>query len=127
MGKLESEVTFPTKNKPTLSALKAKYERYLQDVLEKELYVPDERHDPILPRRETDIKKSFQAYKSMVDVWTNVGHELVSLYESQGAMEEARLINNRIGFIKDNVIRARERFEDILWTITLAWKSWAFL
>ena len=78
-GLLESEIFSSRRSRLSLPALKAKYENYLQDVLEKELYVPNERHDPILPMKETDIKKSFQAYKTMVDAWTDVGHELVLL------------------------------------------------
>ena len=66
--------------------------------------------------KETDIKKSFQAYKTIVDAWTDVGHELVLLYESQGAVEEARIVNNRIGAVKATWL-AREKDLKTFWAL----------
>ena len=66
-GLLESAVGSSRRSKPALKALRAKYDMYLQDVLEKELYVREERHDPILPIAETSIKRTFQDFKSMAD------------------------------------------------------------
>ena len=53
-GLLESAVVSSRRPKPALKTLKAKYEMFLEDVLEKELYVPDKRQDPILPIMETN-------------------------------------------------------------------------
>ena len=60
---------------------------------------------PILPFTETNIKKSFQDFKSMADAWMVVGRDPIQLYLSQGASEEARTIDNRIGSIKSKMIR----------------------
>lgn len=44
---------------------------FLQDVLEKQLYVPDKRQDLILPIMETNIKNSFQAYNEDILIVTD--------------------------------------------------------
>ena len=119
-GLLESGVSNTKKPRPSLKSLKIKYEVFLQDVLEKELYVPDKRQDPILPIMETSIKCSFQAYKSFSAAWTNITHELAQVYLSQGASEEAREVNNRIGSVNHTVTLFQERFEDIL-SVTDTW------
>ena len=58
-GLLESEVFTSRRPKPTLNSLKIEYDVLLEHALEKGLYVPAERQDPILPIMETSIKSSF--------------------------------------------------------------------
>ena len=95
----------------------------LQNVLEIEAEIPDERrehrlpgidHLCIQPTAVHGIKSAFEGYKAAVNRFTRAANEFKESSQSQGASAEAGEIDRQINDVLSRVVHYRSKYEDVL-------------